>query len=62
MYSRGLSALAFTADFPPAAPKFHQRTPRVRLRNLGTTDKNLLTKSSTRRFRKYIFSFVFKIV
>ena len=39
MYSRGLSALAFTADFPPAAPKFHQRTHRVRLRNLGTTDK-----------------------
>ena len=39
MYSRGLSALAFTADFPPAAPKFHQRTPRVRLRNLGTTGK-----------------------
>ena len=39
MYSRGLSALAFTADFPPAAPEFHQRTHRVRLRNLGTTDK-----------------------
>ena len=36
MYSRSLSALAFTADFPPAAPKFHQRTHRVRLRNLGT--------------------------
>ena len=32
-------ALAFAADFPPVAPKFHQRTPRVRLRNLGTTDK-----------------------
>ena len=39
MYSRSLSALAFTADFPPAAPKFHQRTHRVRLKNLGTTDK-----------------------
>ena len=39
MYSRSLSALAFMADFPPAAPKFHQRTHRVRLRNLGTTDK-----------------------
>ena len=25
-----LSALAFTADFPPTAPKFHQRTHRVR--------------------------------
>ena len=39
MYSRSLSALAFVADFPSAAPKFHQRTHRVRLRNLGTTDK-----------------------
>ena len=39
MYPRSLSALAFVADFPPAAPKFHQRTHRVRLRNLGTTDK-----------------------
>ena len=33
------SALAFAADFPPVAPEFHQRTHRVRLRNLGTTDK-----------------------
>ena len=32
-------ALAFAADFPPVAPEFHQRTHRVRLRNLGTTDK-----------------------
>jgi len=32
-------ALAFAADFPPAAPEFHQRTHRVRLRNLSTTDK-----------------------
>ena len=39
MYSRSLSARAFVADFPPAAPEFHQRTHRVRLRNLGTTDK-----------------------
>ena len=46
MYSRGLSALAFTADFPPAAPKFHQRTHRVRLRNL--------VKSSAERLREYI--------
>ncbi len=54
MYSRSLSALAFTADFPPAAPEFHQRTHRVRLRNLGTTDKNLLVKSSAERLREYI--------
>ena len=39
MYSRSLSALAFAADFPPVAPEFHQRTHRVRLKNLGTTDK-----------------------
>ena len=33
------SALAFTADFSPAALKFHQRTHRVRLKNLSTTAK-----------------------
>ena len=27
------------ADFPPVIPEFHQRTQRVRLKNLGTTDK-----------------------
>jgi len=32
-------ALAFAADFPPAAPEFQRRTQRQRLRNLGTTDK-----------------------
>ena len=48
-------ALDFTADFPPAAPGFYQRTHCVHLKNLGTTDKNLLTKSSTKRFREYIF-------
>ena len=32
-------ALAFVADFLPVAPKFHQRTHRVRLRNLCTPDK-----------------------
>ena len=54
MYSRGLSALAFTADFPPAAPKFHQRTHRVRLRNWVQLTKNLLVKSSAERLREYI--------
>ena len=47
-------ALDFTADFPPAAPGFYQRTHCVHLKNLGTTDKNFLTKSSTKRFREYI--------
>ena len=55
MYSRSLSARAFVADFPPAAPEFHQRTHRVRLRNLGTTDKKSATKSSTERFREYMY-------
>ena len=42
-------APAFVADFSPVAPEFHQRTRRVRLRNLGTTDK----KSSHKiRYRK----------
>ena len=47
-------APAFVADFPPVAPEFHQRTHRIRLRNLGTTDKNLLTKSGTERYRENI--------
>ena len=54
MYSRSLSALAFMADFPPAAPKFHQRTHRVRLRNWVQLTKNLLVKSSAERLREYI--------
>ena len=45
MYSRSLSALAFTADFLPAAPKFHQRTFRVRLKNLCTTDEKFSRKN-----------------
>ena len=49
MYSRSLSARAFVADFPPAAPEFHHRTHRVRLRNLGTTDKKSPRKI---RYRK----------
>ena len=32
-------APAFVADFPPIALEFHHCTHRVRLRNLGTTDK-----------------------
>ena len=32
-------ALDCVADFPPVAPEFHQRTHRVRLKNLDTTDK-----------------------
>ena len=32
-------ALAFVADFPPAAPRFQQRAHRVRLKNLDITDK-----------------------
>ena len=49
MYSRSLSARAFVADFPPAAPEFHQRTRRVRLRNLGTTDKKSFHKIKHRK-------------
>ena len=39
-------------DFTPAAPGFYQRTHCVHLKNLGTTDKNFLTKSSTKKFRE----------
>ena len=61
-------ASAFVADFPPAAPRFHQRTHRVRQLNFYgmyfsdmyelnkniKIKKNLLTRSSTKRFREYI--------
>ena len=49
MYFRNLSALAFAADFPPVAPEFHQRTRRVRLRNLGTTGKKSSHKIKHRK-------------
>ncbi|RHO12038.1 hypothetical protein DW227_02165 [Clostridium sp. AM18-55] len=49
MYSRSLSTLAFAADFPPAVPEFHQRTHRVRLRNLDTTDKKSSHKIKHRK-------------
>ena len=49
MYSRSLSVRAFVADFPSAAPEFHQRTHRVRLRNLGTTDKKTSHKIKHRK-------------
>ena len=52
MYSRSLSALAFVADFPPVAPEFHQRTHRVRLRNLGTTDKKSSRKIRHRKITR----------
>ena len=54
MYSRGLSALAFTADFPPAAPNF------INVRIAYASEiwvqliKNLLVKSSAERLREYI--------
>ena len=47
-------APAFVADFPPVAPEFHHRTHRVRLRNLGTTNKKSSHKSGTKRFRENI--------
>ena len=49
LYSRSLSARAFVADFPPAAPEFHQRTHRVRLRNLGTTDKKIISQNQAQK-------------
>ena len=41
---------AFAADFPPVMHKFYQRTRRVRLKNLHTTDK----KSSRKNRHKEI--------
>ena len=42
-------APAFVADFLPIAPEFHHRTHRVRLRNLGTTDKKTSHKIRHRK-------------
>ena len=44
-------APAFVADFPPAAPEFHQCTHRVHLRNLGTTDKKSSHKIRHRKIQ-----------
>ena len=49
MYARNLSALDFTADFPPIAPEFQQRMHRVRLRNLGTTDKKIISQNQAQK-------------
>ena len=55
-------ALAFVADFPPAAPRFHQRTHRVRLRNLGTTDKKSSHKIKHKKIpRVHIFPILWSL-
>ena len=48
-------ALAFVADFPPVAPEFHQRTHRVRLKNLGTTDKKSSHKIKHKKIPRVYF-------
>ena len=47
-------ALAFAADFPPVAPKFLRRTHCICLKNLDIAEKNLLIRSSTKRFQEHI--------
>ena len=50
-------APAFVADFPPIALEFHHRTHRVRLRNVGITDKKSSHKTRHRKIpgeHKYI--------
>ena len=42
-------APAFVADFPPIALEFHHRTHRVRLRNLGTTDKKIISQNQAQK-------------
>ena len=50
--------LAFVADFPPVAPEFYQRTHRVRLKNLGTTDKKSSRKIKYKKIlRVHIMNF-----
>ena len=48
--------LAFVADFPSVAPEFHQRTHRVRLKNLGTTDKKSSRKIKYKKIPREHFS------
>ena len=48
-------ALAFAADFPPVAPEFYQRTHRVRLKNLGTTDKKSSRKIKYKKIPRVHF-------
>ena len=51
-------ALAFMADFSPDAPEFYQRTHRVRLKNLGTTDKKSSRKIKYKKIlRVHIMNF-----
>ena len=42
-------ARAFVADFPPAAPRFHQRTHRVRLKKFYKTDKKTSHKIKNKK-------------
>ena len=55
MRSLSLFALAFTADFPPSALKFHQRTHRVRLKNLNTSDKKSSHKIKYKKIQRVHF-------
>ena len=47
----------FAADFPPEAPKFNQRTFRVRLINLCTSDKKSSRKSGHKEFPRVLNRF-----
>ena len=42
-------ALAFAADFLLAAPEFYQRTHRVRLKNLGTSNKKIFSQNQVQK-------------
>ena len=42
------------ADFSPDAPEFYQRTHRVRLKNLGTTDKKSSRKIKYKKIPRVI--------
>lgn len=54
MYSRGLSALAFTADFRQLHPNFINVRTAYASEIWAQLTKNHLTKSSTERLREYI--------
>ena len=48
-------ALAFAADFPPVAPEFINVRTAYASKIWAQLTKNLLAKSSTKRFREYIY-------
>ena len=46
------------ADFVPVTPEFHQRTQRVRLKNLGTSNKKIFSQNQVQKDSESTFVFL----